>query len=637
MNGVIEQQNVPLPEDCLSGGGEMGALMRALDWSQTPLGPVASWPQSLRIAVSILLASRFPMQILWGSDYIQFYNDAYRPILGVKHPKSLGQRGCDCWAEVWDFAGPRLDYVKATGEATWSDDELLLIDRNGYLEECYFTFSYTPVRDESGKVAGIFNAVNETTQRVISERRQQALRNLAARVVEGETAQQACAIAAQTLTNYATDIPFALFYLLDADGTQAYLSGTVGLESNTPASPQRIDLRTVANQPTPWPLARVACTGQAAIVEDLEAVSNHLPSEPWGIPPHSALVLPINLPGPERVAGFMVAGISPRRMLDDDYRNFLELVTNHLAIAIANARAYEQERQRTAKASEAARQAAARNAALAELDRAKTAFFSNVSHEFRTPLTLLLGSVEEMLNHQEEVLSPHQREQLEAVYRNGLRILKLVNTLLDFSQIETACMQADYEPIALSNFTAELADVFRCAIEKAGLSLVVDCPPLPELIYIDRNMWEKIILNLLSNAFKFTFEGEIAVSLHAQGNHVELNVRDTGTGIPPEELPHLFERFHRVRGARARTHEGTGIGLALVQELVRLHGGTVEVASVLNQGTTFTVKIPRGAAHLPSKRIQAPRFEASFALGSALYVEEALLWLPTEGLGVRSQ
>jgi PAS domain S-box-containing protein len=411
------------------------------------------------------------MQILWGSDYIQFYNDAYRPILGVKHPKSLGQRGCDCWAEVWDFAGPRLDYVRATGEATWSDDELLLIDRNGYLEECYFTFSYTPVRDESGKVAGIFNAVNETTQQVISERRQQALRNLAARVVEGETAQQACAIAAQTLTNYATDIPFALFYLLDADGTQAYLSGTVGLESNTPASPQRIDLRTVANQPTPWPLARVACTGQAAIVEDLEAVSSHLPSEPWGIPPHSALVLPINLPGPERVAGFMVAGISPRRMLDDDYRNFLELVTNHLAIAIANARAYEQERQRTAKASEAARQAVARNAALTELDRAKTAFFSNVSHEFRTPLTLLLGPVEEMLNNQEEVLSPHQREQLEAVYRNGLRMLKLVNTLLDFSQIEAACMQADYEPIALSNFTAELAGVFRCAIEKAGLSL----------------------------------------------------------------------------------------------------------------------------------------------------------------------
>ena len=637
MNGVIEQQNVPLPEDCLSGGGEMGALMRALDWSQTPLGPVASWPQSLRIAVSILLASRFPMQILWGSDYIQFYNDAYRPILGVKHPKSLGQRGCDCWAEVWDFAGPRLDYVKATGEATWSDDELLLIDRNGYLEECYFTFSYTPVRDESGRVAGIFNAVNETTQRVISERRQQALRNLAARVVEGETAQQACAIATQTLTNYATDIPFALFYLLDADGTQAYLSGTVGLESNTPASPQRIDLRTVANQPTPWPLARVACTGQAAIVEELEAVSSHLPSEPWGIPPHSALVLPINLPGPERVAGFMVAGISPRRMLDDDYRNFLELVTNHLAIAIANARAYEQERQRTAKASEAARQAAARNAALFELDRAKTAFFSNVSHEFRTPLTLLLGPVEEMLNHQEEVLSPHQREQLEAVYRNGLRMLKLVNTLLDFSQIEAACMQADYEPIALSNFTAELAGVFCCAIEKAGLSLVVDCPPLPELIYVDRNMWEKIILNLLSNAFKFTFEGEIAVSLHAQGNFVELKVRDTGTGIPPEELPHLFERFHRVRGARARTHEGTGIGLALVQELVRLHGGTVEVASVLNQGTTFTVKIPRGAAHLPSKRIQAPRVEASFALGSAPYVEEALLWLPTEGLGIRSQ
>ncbi len=349
----MERINVPSPEDCLSGGGEMGTLMRTFDWSQTPLGPVASWSQSLRTAVSILLASRFPMQILWGSEYVQLYNDAYRPILGAKHPKALGQRGCECWQEVWDFVGPRLDHVRATGEATWSDDQQLLIDRNGYVEECYFTFSYSPLRDESGGVGGIFIAVTETTQRVLGERRQRALRSLALGVFEAKTAQEACAIAARTLANHSADIPFALLYLLDAEGKQAKLSGTVGLEPDTPASPRLIDLRDSQDKPPTWSLARVMDTHQAALVQDLEGKFGSLPLEPWGVPPHSALVLPISLPGEKRLAGFLVAGISPRHALDDDYRSFFELMTGHIALAIANAFAYEEQRKRADSASAA--------------------------------------------------------------------------------------------------------------------------------------------------------------------------------------------------------------------------------------------------------------------------------------------
>jgi PAS domain S-box-containing protein len=310
----------------------------------------------------------------------------------------------------------------------------------------------------------------------------------------------------------------------------------------------------------------------------------------------------------------MVAGISPLRPLDDDYKGFLSLIAGQVATAVSNARAHEEERKRAE--------------ALAELDRAKTAFFSNISHEFRTPLTLMLGPVEDLLADNEISLASEVRESLEMSHRNALRLLKLVNTLLDFSRIEAGRAQAVYEPVDLSRLTAELASVFRSGVERAGLRLIVDCPPLPEPIYVDKDMWEKIVLNLISNAFKFTFEGEIEVSLIWRGDRAELKVRDTGTGIPSHELPEIFKRFHRIRGARSRTQEGSGIGLALVEELVRLHGGEISVESEVGEGTAFTVSVPAGSAHLPPDRVGAARTMVSTAVGATPYVEEALRWLP---------
>ncbi len=214
--------------------------------------------------------------------------------------------------------------------------------------------------------------------------------------------------------------------------------------------------------------------------------------------------------------------------------------------------------------------------------------------------------------------------------------MKLVNTLLDFSRIEAGRIEAVYQATDLAALTTDLASIFRSAIERAGLSLRVECPPLPEPAYVDRDMWEKIVLNLLSNAFKFTLQGEISVELRAAGQQIELSVRDTGTGIPAEELPRLFERFHRVQNAQARTNEGSGIGLALVQELVKLHGGSIRVESVPGAGTVFTVSIPLGNAHLPADRIQAPRTQVSTALGAEPYIGEALRWLPAEDFPVAS-
>jgi PAS domain S-box-containing protein len=217
---------------------------------------------------------------------------------------------------------------------------------------------------------------------------------------------------------------------------------------------------------------------------------------------------------------------------------------------------------------------------------------------------------------------------LEVAHRNSLRLLKLVNTLLDFSRIEAGRIQASYEPTDLAHLTTELASVFRSAIERAQMKLVIDCAPLREPVYVDREMWEKIVLNLISNAFKFTFEGEIEVSLREAGNAAELTVRDSGTGIPAEEIPRLFDRFHRVKGARGRSYEGSGIGLALVQELVKLHGGNVRVESEVDHGSSFVVSIPFGKSHLPVDRIEAERSLASTGLRSDAFVEEVLRWLP---------
>jgi signal transduction histidine kinase len=336
------------------------------------------------------------------------------------------------------------------------------------------------------------------------------------------------------------------------------------------------------------------------------------------------LALPIPAAVPGAAEGLLVVGTSPHRVLDDSYRAFFDLVAGHIGTAITDAKAYDAERKRAE--------------ALAELDRAKTTFFSNVSHEFRTPLTLMLGPTEDLLTEVHGKLTAVQRHQLELLHRNELRLQKLVNTLLDFSRIEAGRIQASYEPVDLAGLTRDLTSAFRSAVERAGLTLEVDCPPFGEPVFVDREMWEKIVLNLLSNALKFTFEGEIRVSLESTDGSVALRVRDTGVGVPEEEVPRLFERFHRVAGSKARTHEGSGIGLALVQELVKLHGGSVRAESRLGAGTMFTVTIPKGSDHLPKERIGAAKTIMPTGLGAAPYVEEALRWLPAgaDGASVAS-
>jgi signal transduction histidine kinase len=273
----------------------------------------------------------------------------------------------------------------------------------------------------------------------------------------------------------------------------------------------------------------------AIFVEGLAQRFPKLPPGPWSDAPHTAAILPIKSTATHKVAGFLVAGVSARLRLDEQYRSFFDLLASQITTVIETARAYEEERKRAE--------------ALAEIDRAKTLFFSNVSHEFRTPLTLILGPLEDALAAD---MAAQQRDRLDVAHRNAVRLLKLVNSLLDFSRIEAGRAQASFEAVDFAALTAELAANFRSACERAGLELVINCPPLPGLVFVDRDMWEKIVLNLLSNAFKFTFEGRIEVAVGVTGGSPTLWVRDTGVGIPEGELPRIFERFHRIEGQGSR-------------------------------------------------------------------------------------
>ena len=592
--------------DFLAGGGEMGARMRALDWSATPLGAADGWPQSLKTIVRVMLDSRYAMWMLWGREFTFFCNDAYLPTVGIKRDWVLGARSDKVWEEIWPDIGPRIRKVLEEGQATWDEGLLLFLERSGFPEETYHTFSYSPIYDESSRISGMLCVVTEVTERVIGERRLRVLRDLAARAVGVESVQESCRRACEVLSQYALDVPFAGLYLIDSDAGQAHLMGRTRELPET-ALPEVVALDDPASA---WPWQDMVGGETAQHVRDLARVGLDIPAKPWPDPVKQALVLPLKSAG-HGLAGFLIVGISPRRPLDEPYRSFLDLVANQVGSALSEAQAYEAERRRAE--------------ALAEVDRAKTAFFSNVSHEFRTPLTLMLGPLEETMR--DTRLPGDARERIELAQRNAERLQKLVNSLLDFSRIEAGRVQASYEPTDLGALTRDLASTFRSAMDRAGLSFTVECLQLDQPVYVDREMWEKVVLNLLSNAFKFTLAGEVAVRLSHNDQAAVLEVSDTGIGVPEHELPRLFERFHRVEGAQGRTHEGSGIGLALVQELVKLHGGTIEVSSAPGKGTRFAVHVPMGSAHLPADRIKAPRGLTSTAIGARVFVQEALRWL----------
>jgi PAS domain S-box-containing protein len=654
---MVDGSEAAAPPATAGGGAlfdeatELGRDLAVVDWAATGVGPTDQWPAALWNALQLIIGSRFAMWMAWGPELTFFCNDAYRhDTLGAKYPWALGKPAREVWSEIWPDIGPRIDSVMTTGVATWDEALLLFLERSGYVEETYHTFSYSPLRGDDGRIAGMLCVVSEETGRVISERRIAVLRDLGAALAAAATDDEVATAAQRQAASDPYDLPFALVYRYDAaDGSagsdnsgsdnagsddagpadanpnganpkpahpsgyaNARLQWTSGIDFGGPTAPAVV---TAADTEALWHPALFAARGEPHL-DDLSAVAG-LPTGAWPDPPAQSLAMPLRRLGERQPYGTLIVGLNPYRTLDTDHYGFVELVANQLAAAIARARAFEQERSRVEQ--------------LAELDRAKTAFFTNVSHELRTPLTLLLGPAEDALSDVDAPLPERQRQRVEVVQRNAERLLKLVNMLLDFSRFESGQVRPNFEQLDLSRYTAELASMFESAFERAGLHLTIECEPLPSRPYVDREMWANIVLNLLSNALKATFTGGATVRLCEQvdGSGAELVVADTGVGIPPRELHRLFERFHRVSGAELRTHEGSGIGLALVAELARVHGGDATVTSELGAGSAFTVRVPYGRAHLPEEQV---REEVTDELPDvqrygAGYLAETLRWL----------
>lgn len=595
---------ISTPLDFLSGGGEMGERIRKFNWSTTPLGDPETWEQSLRTCVRIILTSAQPMFVWWGPSLNAIYNDSYAQIMGKKHPAGLGARAQDIWFEIWDQLVPKIKSVERN-EGTYDESFFFLMERKGYQEEVYVSFSYSPAPGDDGTIKGIFCVCSENTERVINERRLQTLRELSSIAINEESLPEIFHNVADAIEKNSRDFPFATIYEITRTSGEGVARASAGTEDKQYIIPGVIDLE------NPFDATRYFCQAYRSnkvVVTDVKMLQEDVPKGPWKKAASQFIYIPISAAGSNHPYAILFAALNPYRQFDEAFLQFCELVGERISLEINKMLAWEEERKRAA--------------ALEQIDKAKTVFFSNISHEFRTPLTLILSPLEEMISQHNGSLPIADKQNLETAHRNALRLLKLVNTLLDFSRIESGRQQANYVLTDIAEFTKKLASNFRSVIEKAGLQLNIQANGFVQPVYVDRTMWEKIVFNLLSNAFKYTLKGNITVEVGSQEGFAVLKVKDTGVGIPADELPRMFERFHRVQQVTGRTHEGTGIGLSLIKELVQLHNGDISVESELHVGSTFTVKIPLGKEHLPAQQVAIEKEEEE-SLTSSMYVEEA--------------
>jgi PAS domain S-box-containing protein len=604
-----ERKNINSILDFAPEAGELGELIAAFDWSKTSLGPISTWPQSLRTCVHIMLSSRQPIWIGWGEELIKLYNDPYKSIVGGKHPWALGTPASIVWKDIWNDIEPMLQQVMQDGIGTYVESQLLIMERNGYPEETYYTFSYTAVPGDDGKIAGMFCANTDDTERIINERQLTTLTLLGKSLAECKTAEEVVDKTLGALQQNKYDFPFAVFRTLKNQRLE--LERTTPLGEAAAFVRDYYDLNNGAD-PMVASIKEAFSTRKIQIVNDPTGTAEKKPTGAWSKASDKTILLPIISSGIKEPFGLISIGLNPYRLFDERYESFFMLVADQIATSLADVNAFKEERKRAE--------------ALAEIDRAKTTFFSNISHELRTPLTLMLAPIEDAL--QDSQTAAQNKFRLDIANRNARRLLKLVNTLLDFSRIEAGRTNAKFGLVNLSTLTKDLASTFRAAIEKAGMELKVLADDGVEG-YVDIDMWEKVMLNLLSNAFKYSHKGAITVLLKKEDEKIELTVSDRGIGIPAAELDKIFERFHRVQNFGGRSQEGTGIGLALVQELVKVHGGTISVESKMGEGSAFTVTIPAGKNHLPESQITGDTISRLRSLRHAdIYIEEAMKWLP---------
>lgn len=550
--------------DIFPGDDPTARSHRAVDWARTPLGAVPTWSRTLSTVLPTVLASQMPVMVWWGPQLVQIYNDAFADLMGGKHPAAAGQSASACWSEVWDELGPLAERARS-GEAVHAQELPLLLHRDGYDEETFWTFSYSPIDDGSGRVGGVLVIAVDVTAGVVRGRRLAVLRDIGALSSAGRSTDLVLGQIVKVFEDHPGKVAFVVARMESRRDGPLEVVTSLGVDPVAPgALPGDPSLLTEVyrtcepqEEPTPpagWPIPRTAGGGRV----------------------ERALHLPIVDRTEDRSVGVLTVGLNPHRAFDDGHRGFLHLIGRQVSTAVTDARAIAREQER------------ARH--LIELDHLKNRFLQNVSHELRTPLTLIAGSHRSIAERGE--LADAVRRDVAVAERAAMRLSRLVEGLLDLARSDEGALEPAIAPTDIAALTTEIAAMFRPTLDRAGLELRLDVGEVPEAVRVDPEMWSRIVSNLLSNAYKFTRRGSVAVELTAAADEVQLVVSDTGIGMDPETVAHAFERFHRVAGASLRTAEGAGIGLALVHDLAVAHGGCVEVDSVPGRGTRLTVRVP---------------------------------------------
>jgi signal transduction histidine kinase/CheY-like chemotaxis protein len=549
---------VPEPRSFLSGGGVTGALMRSIDWPRTPVGPIEGWPSSLRTTISILLHSRQPMLLWWGAELTQFYNDAYLPSVGsAKHPAAMGGRGRETWQEIWNIIGPQIDEVMSRGEAVWQEDALVPILRNGEIEDVYWTYGYSPVFDEAGRIAGVLVICTETTERVLAARRAQAVLEAAeqqrAQVVRffAEAPAAICTLRGPTLVfELANDLYCEIVGRSD-------LIGKTFLEALPELAGEGIDDR----------MRDVMASGETVVHRGVPSIldrCNHRPVRSFTSIWRPSL-------GPDGAF--------------DGVSIFAFEVTEQVR-AQQEAEDLTVQLERAVVSEHAARQAAEM------ANQAKDEFLAIVSHELRTPLTAMLGWARMLISGK---VAPARRDHaLAVIERNAVAQARLIDDLLDVSRIIAGNMRLHFTEFGIAPVVEAAIDSVRPALEAKGIELHLRLGLVPAPVMGDPNRLQQVIWNLLVNAVKFTHDGgRVDVTLLSEGAFVEVRVVDNGRGMRADFLPRVFDRFKQAETGRSRSQGGLGLGLAISRHLVELHHGRLEAFSEgEGRGSSFVLTLP---------------------------------------------
>lgn len=586
--------------------GETASLLRSVDWSGTALGAVGGWSRSLRTVLGLVLRNPAPMALWWGPRLAQLYNDAYRPILGSKHPRSLGQPASECWAEIWGVLGPMVETPFAGGPGSARGGLRLLVDRKGFLEETHLDVACGPVPDEdvANGIGGVLATVCEITRQVQGERQLRTLRELAARTADARSAGEVCEIAAATLGEDPADVPFALLYLVDPDGGRARLAASCRVDAG-PARPASADLREFEERPCPgWPLARVVSDGRPAVLRDVLRRFGPLSGGAWDEPPGTALALPLAIAGDPRPQGVLVAGVSPHRELDDRYRSFLDLTAARISIALREARERQVVRRRLERLAEIDRAEAelrkveeqrrvteAARERLAETLRLNELFVAVLGHDLRTPLSAISLGAGILLKR--SALRPDDARAVARIASSADRIARMIGQVLDLTRSRMGGgIPVCPERLDLHELARKVVDELKLAHPEATFRLQREGDAWGRW---DPDRLAQVLSNLGGNAVQHGEEAPVTVTVSGAPDAVSLSVHNSGPPIPAESVDTLFDAFRGGTRTPAGS-SGLGLGLYITREIVRAHGGSILVRSSETLGTTFTVVLPRAAA-----------------------------------------